>query len=135
MAASWRVAIGRRIWPPRRGIRPIDLVAVNLYPFAQAAADPATPFDALVEEIDIGGPSLVRAAAKNFEGVLVVVSPDDYPAVLQELDRPGGPSRGFRFGLARKALAHTAAYDTMISATLERVTVGPDQFARASRAP
>jgi len=59
----------------RHGIRPIDLVAVNLYPFARAAADPATSFDALIEEIDIGGPSLVRASAKNFEGVLVVVSP------------------------------------------------------------
>jgi phosphoribosylaminoimidazolecarboxamide formyltransferase/IMP cyclohydrolase len=119
----------------RHGIRPIDLVAVNLYPFARAAADPATPFEALVEEIDIGGPSLVRAAAKNFEGVLVVVSPDDYPAVLQELDRPGGPSRGFRFNLARKAFAHTAAYDAMISATLDHVTVGPDLLTRAPQAP
>src|SRR5262245_27284660 len=74
-----------------QGISPIDVVVVNLYPFAKAAANPETPFDALVEEIDIGGPSLVRAAAKNFRDVLVVVDPSDYPRVLEELDRPGGP--------------------------------------------
>ncbi|HEY6508778.1 MAG TPA: hypothetical protein VIY56_12250, partial [Vicinamibacterales bacterium] len=75
------------------GIGLIDLVIVNLYPFATAAANPATPFDRLVEEIDIGGPSLVRGAAKNFADVMVVVDPADYPAVLDELDRPGGPTR------------------------------------------
>ncbi len=75
------------------GITLIDLVAVNLYPFVKTAANPATPFDALVEEIDIGGPSMVRAAAKNFDGVLVVVSPADYDTVLAQLDRPEGPSR------------------------------------------
>ena len=64
------------------GITLIDLVVVNLYPFVKAAANPDTPFEALIEEIDIGGPSLVRAAAKNFQDVLVVVSPDDYGAVL-----------------------------------------------------
>ena len=89
------------------GIGLIDVVAVNLYPFAAAAANPATPFEGLVEEIDIGGPSLVRGAAKNFADVLVVVSPADYSAVLEELDRPGGPSPPFRFDLARKAFAHT----------------------------
>src|SRR3954454_16080483 len=81
----------------RHGIGLVDLVVVNLYPFVKAASNPATPFDALVEEIDIGGPSLVRAAAKNFPHVLVVVSPDDYSAVLGELDRAGGPSTPFRF--------------------------------------
>src|SRR5687767_9106980 len=75
----------------------IDLVVVNLYPFVQAASNPNAPFDALIEEIDIGGPSLVRAAAKNFEDVLVVVSPSDYGAVLEQLDRANGPSREFRF--------------------------------------
>ncbi len=70
----------------RHGIRPIDVIVVNLYPFVRAAANPHTTFDALVEEIDIGGPSLVRAAAKNFRDVLVVVSPADYDAVLQQLD-------------------------------------------------
>ena len=106
-----------------QGIRPVDLVVVNLYPFARAAADPGTPFDALVEEIDIGGPSLVRAAGKNFRDVLVVVDPADYPRVIAELDRDGGPSLEFRFELMRKAFAHTGEYDTMIAATLRTVDV------------
>ena len=98
----------------RHGIGLVDVVVVNLYPFVEAAANPATPFDALVEEIDIGGPSLVRAAAKNFRGVLVVVDPADYPRLLAALDE--GPSLAFRFELMRKAIAHTAAYDTAIAA-------------------
>ncbi|MBI2188276.1 MAG: bifunctional phosphoribosylaminoimidazolecarboxamide formyltransferase/IMP cyclohydrolase [Acidobacteria bacterium] len=117
------------------GITLIDLVVVNLYPFVQAAANPATPFEALIEEIDIGGPSLVRAAAKNFEDVLVVVSPADYAAVLAELDRPDGPERGFRFELARKAFAHTGRYDAAIAATLATVSAGPGGFARAAAGP
>ncbi len=116
------------------GITLIDVVVVNLYPFVKAAANPDTPFDALVEEIDIGGPSLVRAAAKNFQHVLVVVAPDDYPAVLAELDRPGGPSTPFRFELSRKAFAHTAAYDTAIASTLGTVTAGETGFSRPSAA-
>ena len=64
---------------------------MNLYPFVKAAANPDTPFEALIEEIDIGGPSLVRAAAKNFQDVLVVVSPADYAAVLEQLDRARRP--------------------------------------------
>jgi phosphoribosylaminoimidazolecarboxamide formyltransferase/IMP cyclohydrolase len=102
-------------------IGPIDLVVVNLYPFAQAAANPDTPFDALVEEIDIGGPSLVRAAAKNFRDVLVVVDPADYPAVLEELAREGGPSLEFRLQLMQKAFDHTARYDLTIAATMTLV--------------
>jgi phosphoribosylaminoimidazolecarboxamide formyltransferase / IMP cyclohydrolase len=112
----------------------IDLVVVNLYPFVRAAANPDTPFDALVEEIDIGGPSLVRAAAKNFEDVLVVVSPADYALVVEQLDRVGGPTREFRFELARKAFTHTAQYDTAIAATLSTVTNGPGGFSRAGAA-
>jgi phosphoribosylaminoimidazolecarboxamide formyltransferase / IMP cyclohydrolase len=112
------------------GIGLIDVVAVNLYPFAAAAANPATPFEGLIEEIDIGGPSLVRGAAKNFADVLVVVSPADYSAVLQELDRPGGPSVAFRFDLARKAFAHTGAYDTAIAAGLAEVAVDGGVFTR-----
>ena len=108
----------------------IDVVAVNLYPFVAAAANPDTPFDALVEEIDIGGPSLVRAAAKNFADVLVVVSPADYASVLEQLDRSAGPSQEFRFDLARKAFAHTARYDAAIAAALATVTAGPSGFAR-----
>jgi len=104
----------------RHGIGLIDVVAVNLYPFARAAARPDTPFDALVEEIDIGGPSLVRAAAKNFRDVLVVVDPADYPAILDAL--VSGPTLALRFELARKAFVHTAQYDGTIASTLGRVT-------------
>jgi phosphoribosylaminoimidazolecarboxamide formyltransferase/IMP cyclohydrolase len=111
------------------GIGLVDLVAVNLYPFAAAAANPATPFDALVEEIDIGGPSLVRAAAKNFRDVLVTVDPADYPRVLAALDDT--PGLAFRFDLARKAIAHTAAYDTAIAATLATIRLNGATFERA----
>jgi phosphoribosylaminoimidazolecarboxamide formyltransferase/IMP cyclohydrolase len=117
----------------RHGIGLIDIVAVNLYPFVQAAGNANLPFDALIEEIDIGGPSLVRAAAKNFADVLVVVSPSDYEGVLGELDRSGGPRLGFRFELARKAFAHTAAYDSAISVTLDAVEVREGGFTRSSR--
>lgn len=114
----------------RHRIDLIDIVAVNLYPFVQAAANPDTPFEALVEEIDIGGPSLVRAAAKNFSDVLVIVSPSDYGPALGELDRAGGPRPEFRFELARKAFAHTAAYDSAITATLATVEANGNAFRR-----
>jgi phosphoribosylaminoimidazolecarboxamide formyltransferase/IMP cyclohydrolase len=117
------------------GIVLIDLVVVNLYPFVKAASNPDTPFDALIEEIDIGGPSLVRAAAKNFEDVLVVVSPADYDAVIEEIDRSGGASREFRFDLARKAFDHTGRYDTAIAATLDTITAGPAGFSRGAPDP
>src|SRR5262249_31026802 len=96
----------------RLGIKSIDLVVVNLYPFVETARKPDVAFDDLVEQIDIGGPSMVRAAAKNFEDVLVVVDPADYPALLKAIDET--PSRTFRFDLMRKALKHTADYDTAI---------------------
>ena len=105
----------------RHGITPVDLVVVNLYPFAKAAQNPDTAFDALVEEIDIGGPSLVRAAAKNFRDVLVVVDPADYAQVLEELARPGGVNPEFRFKLMQKAFAHTGQYDMTIAGTLQTV--------------
>src|SRR5262245_29175223 len=114
----------------RHGLGLVDVVVVNLYPFVKAASNPDTPFDALIEEIDIGGPSMVRAAAKNFRGVLIVVDPADYTRVLTELDH--GPSLGFRFELMRKALAHTASYDTAISATLAGIDVTGEQFERCS---
>ena len=113
------------------GIRPIDLVVVNLYPFAQAAASPDTGFDGLIEQIDIGGPSMVRAAAKNFRDVLIVVDPADYPRVLAALDEEGGAGPGFRFELARKAFAHTATYDGTIAAALAAVGVDGGRFERA----
>ena len=117
------------------GITPIDLVVVNLYPFAAAAAKADLPFDDLIEEIDIGGPSLLRAAAKNFRDVLVVVDPEDYSSVLEALAAPAGPPLAFRFDLARRAFAHTAAYDQMIAGTLGEVEVtassGGAEFTRA----
>ena len=117
------------------GITLIDVVVVNLYPFVKAASNPETPFDALIEEIDIGGPSLVRAAAKNFQDVLVVVSPDDYGAVLEQIDRRTGPTADFRFELARKAFAHTGAYDTAIASELATVTAGENGFRRVRGDP
>lgn len=114
----------------QQGIRPIDLVVVNLYPFGKAAENPDLPFDSLLEEIDIGGPSLVRAAAKNFKDVLVVVSPDDYPKLLDELSRDGGPSLQFRFDLMRRAFMHTAQYDGMISITMQHVDIVDDAMRR-----
>jgi phosphoribosylaminoimidazolecarboxamide formyltransferase/IMP cyclohydrolase len=117
------------------GITLIDVVVVNLYPFVKAASNPETTFEALIEEIDIGGPSLVRAAAKNFQDVLVVVSANDYGAVLEQLDRPNGPSRDFRFELARKAFAHTGAYDTAIASELATVTGDEKGFRRTATDP
>ena len=105
---------------------------VNLYPFAKAAANPETPFDDLIEEIDIGGPSLIRAAAKNFRDVLVVVDPADYPRLIEELARDGGPSMEFRLGLMRKAFQHTATYDMTIATTMLMVdAAGGDDDAPA----
>src|SRR5262245_17568443 len=112
----------------RLGIQSIDLVVVNLYPFVETARKPGVTFAELVEQIDIGGPSLVRAAAKNFEDVLVVVDPADYPALLKAIDET--PSRSFRFELMRKALKHTAEYDAAISATLAGVRLEADRFER-----
>ena len=108
----------------------IDIVCVNLYPFAQTAAKPGVAFEDLIEQIDIGGPSLVRAAAKNFADVLVIVDPDDYAAVLTALDHDGGPDASFRFDLARRAFAHTGSYDSTIAGTLAEVTVEGRQFRR-----
>jgi phosphoribosylaminoimidazolecarboxamide formyltransferase/IMP cyclohydrolase len=117
------------------GILPIDLVVVNLYPFATAAARADIAFDALVEEIDIGGPSLLRAAAKNFRDVLVVVDPADYDPVLAALADPQGPSLAFRFDLCRRAFAHTAAYDQTIASTLDGFSVTDTGLARTAARP
>ena len=113
-----------------QGIELVDLVVVNLYPFVKAASNPETPFDELVEQIDIGGPSLLRAAGKNFRDVLVVVDPADYPKVLEQLARPGGPSLEFRFSLMRKAFAHTAEFDSLIAQTMETIGCTGTDFVR-----
>ena len=99
------------------GIVPIDLVVVNLYPFAEAAAAGAAGPD-LLEEIDIGGPALIRAAAKNWPGVTVVVDPEDYARVIAALEATGEVPARLRRELAAKAFAHTAYYDAVIALTL-----------------
>ena len=99
-------------------IDPFDLVVVNLYPFAAAAERPGISFDDLVEEIDIGGPSMVRAAAKNHASVAIVTSPARYESVLSELERDGRVGEGLRSALAVEAFRHTGAYDARIAAEL-----------------
>ncbi|MEX2274257.1 MAG: bifunctional phosphoribosylaminoimidazolecarboxamide formyltransferase/IMP cyclohydrolase [Actinomycetota bacterium] len=96
------------------GIEPIDLVVVNLYPFRETVASGAAS-DEIVENIDIGGPAMVRAAAKNFESVGVVVNHERYPSIVEELRREGGLTRETRERLAAEAFAYTAAYDTAIA--------------------
>ena len=99
------------------GIEPIDLLAVNLYPFAATVARPDCTYEEAVENIDIGGPAMVRAAAKNHASVTVVVDPADYRALLDELAaNQGATNVGMRQQLAAKAFAHTAQYDSMVSA-------------------
>ena len=101
-------------------IAPFEVVVVNLYPFAAAAERPGIAFDELVEEIDIGGPSMVRAAAKNHASVAIVTSPVRYPAVLAALVEEGSVPAGLRAALALEAFRHTAAYDARIAAELPR---------------
>ncbi len=104
-------------------IDPIALIVVNLYPFAETIAKPDCTLEDAIENIDIGGPAMIRAAAKNNNNVTVIVDPDDYPAVLQEMTKNRGViSRATRFRLAAKAFAHTAAYDSMIAKYLEQKT-------------
>jgi len=100
----------------RSAIPAIDLVVVNLYPFVQTVAKPGCTLDEAVENIDIGGPTMVRAAAKNYRHVAIVTDPEDYLALLEELTRSRGSlSLATRFRLARKAFSHIAAYDGAIS--------------------
>src|SRR6202046_1373514 len=93
------------------GIGPIDLVAVKIYPFSATAAKPGVTAGELIENIDIGGPAMVRSAAKNFQSVGVVTDPADYAAIAAELRDKGELSLGTRLNLARKAYARTARYD------------------------
>lgn len=105
------------------GIQPIDMVVVNLYAFEKTAAKPGVHFEELIENIDIGGPSMIRSAAKNFQDVAVVTSPADYDAIADELAKSGGElSAATKWRLAQKAFAVTAAYDSNIATALERVS-------------
>ena len=100
----------------REGIEPIDLVCVNLYPFEQTVAGHDVAAEEAIENIDIGGPTMIRAAAKNHDGVAVIVKPEAYDAVCAELEESGGEiSASTRHWLANEAFAQTARYDAAIS--------------------
>src|SRR5579871_136669 len=100
----------------RAGIEPIDLLVVNLYPFSETVARPDCSFEEAIENIDVGGPAMLRGAAKNFSGVAVVADPADYGTLLEELRQHHfTTSLETRFRLARKVFAHTAAYDGAVS--------------------
>jgi phosphoribosylaminoimidazolecarboxamide formyltransferase/IMP cyclohydrolase len=113
-----------------QGIGTIDLLVVNLYPFAQATARTDCTLEDAIENIDIGGPAMLRAAAKNWADVAVVIDPADYARVLAEL-ATGGVTRPTKFGLARKVFAHTAAYDGMITNYLTALEDGAEADAAA----
>jgi len=103
----------------KHGIEPIDLVVVNLYPFEKTVARANVSLAEAIENIDIGGPTMLRSAAKNNQDVTVVVDPADYAAVLEEMKRTGGEvSAKTRFRLARKVFEHTSRYDGAIAAYL-----------------
>ncbi|HMC32549.1 MAG: bifunctional phosphoribosylaminoimidazolecarboxamide formyltransferase/inosine monophosphate cyclohydrolase [Acidobacteria bacterium] len=105
------------------GIQPIDMVVVNLYAFEKTAAKPDVRFEELIENVDIGGPSMIRSAAKNFQDVAVVTSPADYDVIAQEMAANNGEiSVATKWRLAQKAFATTAAYDSAIASTLERIS-------------
>lgn len=112
----------------KHGLKPIDLVAVNLYAFEKATQDPSCSLADAIENIDIGGPTLLRASAKNFNDVTVLVDPADYPAVLQEIQEQGNTSLKTRFRLAAKVFALTSQYDTAISKWLGTVDVETNSY-------
>ena len=120
----------------KQGIAPIDLVVVNLYPFEATAARADISAEDLIENIDIGGPAMVRSAAKNFESVAVVTDPSDYASLLAEFGERRDWSLKTRLSLARKAFAMTARYDSLIATELERLRVRRFRdFGRASGVP
>ncbi|MGA2564110.1 MAG: bifunctional phosphoribosylaminoimidazolecarboxamide formyltransferase/IMP cyclohydrolase, partial [Steroidobacteraceae bacterium] len=111
------------------GIDAIDLLVVNLYPFAAAIARPECSYAEAIEHIDVGGPAMLRAAAKNHADVTVLVDPGDYAAVLAEIDALGTTSIDTRARLAAKAFAHTARYDSLIASYLQsREDYAEDEF-------
>ena len=108
----------------RNGIKPIDMVVVNLYPFVQTIARPGVSIAEAIENIDIGGPAMVRSAAKNHTFVTIIVDPADYSVITGELEIKGEVSIETRRMLAAKAFAHTAAYDAAIAGYLSEVYLG-----------
>ncbi len=107
----------------QHGIEPIDIVAVNLYAFEKTVADPACTLDQAIENIDIGGPTMLRSSAKNYRDVTVIVDPADYPQVLAELKEHGNTTLKTRFRLAVKVFELTGCYDTAITGWLKQVNV------------
>jgi phosphoribosylaminoimidazolecarboxamide formyltransferase / IMP cyclohydrolase len=114
------------------GISPIDVVAANLYPFAETVARPGVSLADALEQIDIGGPAMIRAAAKNYPGVVVLTDPADYTSALEEL-RDGRLSAARRRTLAAKAFAHTAAYDAVVAEYLRDPEEWPQEITVAGR--
>src|SRR6185436_9578007 len=112
------------------GIGTIDLLIINLYPFAQATAKADCTLEDAIENIDIGGPAMLRAAAKNWQDVGVVIDPSDYVQVLAEL-QAGGLQRKTKFALAKKVFAHTSAYDGMITNYLTALEPGSEEKTEA----
>jgi phosphoribosylaminoimidazolecarboxamide formyltransferase/IMP cyclohydrolase len=106
------------------GILPIDLVVVNFYPFEKVVADPLCRFEKAIENIDIGGPSMVRAAGKNWKNVAVVVDPNDYTKIVMSIIKNGNLTDGIRLDLLVKAFRHTARYEAAISEYLVRYING-----------
>jgi phosphoribosylaminoimidazolecarboxamide formyltransferase/IMP cyclohydrolase len=110
------------------GLQNIDLIAVNLYAFERTVADPRCSLADAIENIDIGGPTMLRAAAKNFHDVTVIVDPADSPTVLQEIKATGNTTLKTRFQLMKKVFALTSVYDTAISRWLEKVDMASNSY-------
>ena len=104
----------------KNGIKPIDLVVVNLYPFRETIAKPGVTEQEAIENIDIGGPCMVRAAAKNFRDVIVITNPSRYSSLIAMLSQYGDADLRTRKTLAKEAFAHTSSYDAAITAYLEK---------------
>ncbi len=112
----------------QHGIKPIDIVAVNLYAFEKTIAQPDCSLADAIENIDIGGPTLLRASAKNFQDVTVIVDPADYEQVLSEIKATGNTTLKTRFRLAVKVFQLTSSYDTTIAKWLEKVDVDSNPY-------
>ncbi len=122
----------------RHGIKPIDMVVVNLYPFEETISKEGVTFEEAIENIDIGGPTMLRAASKNYQDVAVVVDPDDYKGIIEEMKASGGVlSKETKLNLARKVFSHTARYDTLIadylSGIIDKERTFPEFFATSMK--